>query len=69
LVAGGVLAGIVLAIVSSRVLSSFLFEVGPTDPLTLVLVGVLFVAVALLACWAPVRRAASVDPMEALRYE
>lgn len=69
LVSTGVLAGIVLSIVSSRVLSSFLFEVKPTDPLTLVIVGALFIAVALLACWVPVRRAASVDPVEALRYE
>ena len=69
LIAGGVLAGIVLAVVSSRVLSSFLFDVQPSDPLTLVIVGALFVGVALLACWVPVRRAATVDPLEALRYE
>jgi putative ABC transport system permease protein len=69
LIASGVLAGIVLAVVSSRVLSSFLFDVQPTDPLTLVIVGALFVGVALLACWVPVRRAASVDALEALRYE
>jgi putative ABC transport system permease protein len=69
LIASGVLAGIVLAVVSSRVLSSFLFDVQPTDPLTLVIVGVLFIGVALLACWVPVRRAATVDPLEALRYE
>ncbi|HEY6370003.1 MAG TPA: FtsX-like permease family protein [Candidatus Sulfotelmatobacter sp.] len=69
LIASGVLAGIVLAVVSSRVLSSFLFDVQPTDPLTLVLVGALFVVVALLACLVPVRRAATVDPLEALRYE
>jgi putative ABC transport system permease protein len=69
LIAGGVLAGIVLSIVLSRVLRSFLFEVQPSDPATLIVVGVLFVAVALLACWVPVRRAATVDSLEALRYE
>ena len=53
----------------SRVLSSFLFEVQPTDPATLAIVGLLFIAVALLACWVPVRRAVKVDPLEALRYE
>jgi putative ABC transport system permease protein len=69
LIASGVLAGIVLAIVLSRVLKSFLFEVQPGDPATLAAVGVLCIAVGLLACWAPVRRAAKVDPLEALRYE
>jgi putative ABC transport system permease protein len=69
LIANGVFAGVVLAIVVSRVLSSFLFEVQPNDPMTLIVVGALFAAVALLACWMPVRRAAEVDPMEALRYE
>ena len=69
LVAGGVLAGIALAIVVSRVLKSFLFEVQPSDPVTLILVGALFVGVGLLACWVPVRRATRVDPLEALRYE
>ena len=69
LVAGGVLVGVALAIVLSRVLRSFLFEVQPSDPATLILVGALFVGVALLACWVPVRRAERVDPLEALRYE
>jgi len=69
LIAIGVLAGIVLAVVSSRALSSFLFDVQPADALTFVTVGALFVGVALLACWVPVRRAAIVDPLEALRYE
>jgi putative ABC transport system permease protein len=69
LIAGGVLIGIALAIVLSRVLKSFLYEVQPGDPMTLVIVGALFAAVGLLACWVPVRRAAKVDPMEALRYE
>jgi len=69
LIASGVLAGMALAIVLSRVLRTFLFEVQPSDPTTLLLVGSLFVGVALLACWVPVRRAAKVDPLEALRYE
>jgi len=69
LIAGGVLVGIVLAVVLSRVLRSFLFEVQPSDPVTLIVVGAMFVAVGLLACWAPVRRAGKVDPLEALRYE
>ena len=69
LIAGGVVSGIVAAVVLSRVLRSFLFEVEPTDPVTLIGVGLLFAGVALLACWAPTRRAARVDPLEALRYE
>jgi putative ABC transport system permease protein len=69
LIALGVAAGLAAAIVLSRVLRSFLFEVEPTDPVTLIVVGLLFVGVALLACWAPARRAAKVDPLEALHYE
>jgi putative ABC transport system permease protein len=69
LIAGGVLAGVVLAMVLSRVLRTFLFEVQPGDPMTFIVVGALFGGVALLACWGPVRRAAEVDPMEAIRYE
>ena len=69
LIASGVLAGIALAVVLSRVLRTFLFGVQPSDPTTLIVVGGLFVGVALLACWVPVRRAAKVDPLEALRYE
>jgi len=69
LIAGGVVVGILLAVVLSRVLRSFLFEVQPSDPLTLIVVGAMFVAVGLLACWVPVRRAGKIDPLEALRYE
>jgi putative ABC transport system permease protein len=69
LIASGVFAGVALAIVLSRVLRTFLFEVQPNDPMTLIVVGALFAGVALLACWVPVRRAAKVDPLEALRYE
>jgi putative ABC transport system permease protein len=69
LIAGGVAAGVVAAIVLSGVLESFLFGVRPVDPTTLTTVAVLFAAVALAACWVPMRRAARVDPIEALRCE
>lgn len=69
LIAGGVLMGTALATLLSRVLRSFLFEVQPSDPATLIVVGALFLGVGLLACWMPVRRAGKVDPLEALRYE
>jgi putative ABC transport system permease protein len=69
LVLGGIVAGMAGALAVSRVLQSFLFEVEPTDPMTLAGAGALFAAVTLLAFWAPARRAAAVDPLEALRCE
>jgi putative ABC transport system permease protein len=69
LVAGGIVAGVAGALLMARMLQSFLYEVGPTDPLTIGAAGLLFVAVTLIACWAPSRRAAAVDPLEALRCE
>jgi len=69
LIAGGVLSGLAAALILSRMLRSFLFEVEPTDPSTLIGVGLLFAGVALLACWAPTRRAVRIDPLQALRYE
>ena len=68
LIAGGVLSGIAAARFVTRT-QVVPFEVEPTDPATLMIVGSLFAGVALLACWVPVRRAAGVDPLEALRYE
>lgn len=68
-----VLAGVVLGVLGSlaltRVLASVLFNVRPTDPLTLVMVTLSLCVVALLACYLPARRATKVDPMQALRYE
>jgi putative ABC transport system permease protein len=69
LVFGGIVVGLAASLGASRVLQSFLFEVEPTDPTTLAGAGVLFAAVTLLAFWAPTRRAAAVDPLEALRCE
>jgi putative ABC transport system permease protein len=69
LFAGGVVCGMIGSVALSRVLKSFLFQVEPSDPLTLIGAAVLFTCVALVACWEPTRRAAKVDPIGALRYE
>jgi putative ABC transport system permease protein len=65
----GVAIGIAGAVVLTRTLRSFLFGLSPTDPLTFAAVALLLMLVGLLACYVPARRAARVDPMEALRYE
>ena len=65
----GMAIGILAALTLTRVIRSLLYGVTPTDPATFALVSVLLLAIALLACWLPARRAARVDPMEALRYE
>jgi putative ABC transport system permease protein len=65
----GIVIGLVGAFVLTRLLQSQLFGIGPTDPVTFVLVPLLLTAAALLSCWFPARRAARTDPMVALRYE
>jgi putative ABC transport system permease protein len=69
LIVCGTVAGLVAALAVSRVLSSLLFGIGSHDPVTFALVTLLLIVVALLATLVPARRAASVNPVEALRAE
>jgi putative ABC transport system permease protein len=69
LIATGLLIGTGVALALGKVLRSYLFGIEPTDPVTFVVVALLFTGVALLACYLPARRAAAVDPMVALRNE
>jgi ABC-type lipoprotein release transport system permease subunit len=59
----------VVAVIIMRLMSTLLFNVNPTDPLTYVAVSAGLIATAFLASYLPSRRAATVDPVEALRAE
>jgi len=68
----GLAIGVVAALILTRVLSSFsllLYGVGASDPLTFIIVSLLLILPAILACYIPARRVMKVDPMVALRYE
>jgi predicted permease len=69
LVAIGLTIGIASALATTRLVSSMLFGVTPTDPLTIAAVTLLLVAVAGLAAYIPARKASRIDPVVALRYE
>jgi predicted permease len=69
MVVAGLLIGVLAALALTRVMTRYLLDVSPSDPLTYASVALVLTAVALAACWIPARRAARVDPGAALRYE
>ena len=69
LVGAGIVIGLLAAFVLTRVMSTLLFGVTPTDPTTFALISLLLVAVAAIASYIPARRATKVNPITALRYE
>jgi ABC-type antimicrobial peptide transport system permease subunit len=69
LTAAGLVVGLGLAMAFSRVAASLLYGVSPNDTLTFVAAPLVLLVIALVACLVPARRAASLDPMRALRYE
>jgi putative ABC transport system permease protein len=69
LVVIGLVLGVAGAFSLTHMLTKLLYEIKPTDPLTFIGVPAVLLVVALFASWLPARRAAEVDPMEALRYE
>jgi predicted permease len=65
----GITIGMAAAFAITRLLTGLLFDVGPTDAMTFIAVPLALIAVVLLACYIPARRATKVDPLVALRYE
>jgi putative ABC transport system permease protein len=69
LVTVGLMIGLAGALALTRLMTTLLFEVSPTDPVTFLAVAFCVILAALLACYIPARRATKVDPLVALRYE
>jgi predicted permease len=65
----GAACGLVIAFITMRLMSSLLFNVSPVDPVTYIAITAGVMATAYFACWLPSRRAATVDPVHALRAE
>ncbi len=61
--------GLAAALIGTRALTSVLYDVSPGDPFTMGLATLALLVVALFACWLPARRAAAIDPLEAIRHE
>ena len=69
LILPGMILGLVGAYIVSRFITGLLYKTGPTDPFTFFYSVLLLITASLIACYLPARRAAKIDPMEALRYE
>jgi putative ABC transport system permease protein len=69
LVLMGIVIGLAGAFALTRWMAGLLFAISTIDSLTFIVTALLVTAITLLACWVPARRAATVDPMVALRYE
>ena len=69
LVTVGLTIGLAGALVLTRLMTTLLFEISPTDPITFAAVALGVILAALLACYIPTRRATKVGPLVALRYE
>ena len=65
----GIIVGLPFVFGVTRFASALLFDLSPTDPITLTAAAVFLFGVALLAGFLPARRATKIDPLEALRYE
>ena len=65
----GLAIGIVMSLVATRAIGTFLYGVGPTDPLTIIGVVILLAVVATAACFVPAKRASSADPAASLRSD
>ena len=69
LTAIGLIIGLALAVGLGFAMRSMLFGVSPVDPITFAGLALVMIAVSAMACWLPARRAAAIDPLEALRSE
>jgi len=65
----GLVVGILGVFASTRVMKSLLFDVTPTDPVTIAAATLVMMVVVLVACYVPARRAIGIDPIQSLRYE
>jgi len=69
LAVSGAIIGLTIALTLARVLRSLIYNVSPADPMTFISVAILVIAIAMLACYLPARRAAKASPMIALRAD